>query len=225
MSESKSQLEFVHYQSPPGQSELKGPAEGCGYQIYKAAGKHSNKRATIAGGGSSIGRAIAILFGMEGADSFIAYLPPKKRRTQLGNDILVNNAAYHKMRGDASTNKVSKHQWFHTLATSIHPYFYLSKYATPHLSPGSIVISNAYINTYIGRPDLLDHNSTKGAIVSFMRGLSNNYVSRGIRANAVAPGMFTSSRGRLARPSDIATCFVFLAGRTIHANGRVVVNG
>ena len=50
------------------------PTEDGGYQLYKAAGKLSNKRAIITGGDSSIGRLIAILFATEGADSFIAYL-------------------------------------------------------------------------------------------------------------------------------------------------------
>lgn len=118
------------------------------------------------------------------------------------------------------------------------------------MKEGDTIINNASINAYIGRPDLLDYTSTKGAIVSFTRGLSNQYVSKGIRVNAVAPGpvwtplipatmnkeaqdQFTSPMGRPSQPSEIASCFVFLAsmdsrsisGQTIHANGGVVVNG
>ena len=66
--------------------------------------------------------------------------------------------------------------------------FYLSKYLLPHMTKGDTIINNASVNAYIGRPDLLDYTSTKGAIVSFTRGLSNQYVSKGIRVNAVAPG-------------------------------------
>lgn len=44
------------------------------------------------------------------------------------------------------------------------------------------------MNAYIGRPDLLDYTSTKSAIISFTRGLSNQYVGRDIRVNAIAPG-------------------------------------
>lgn len=118
------------------------------------------------------------------------------------------------------------------------------------MTPGSAIINNASINAYIGRPDLLDYTSTKGAIVAFTRGLSNQYVGKGIRVNAVAPGpvwtplipatmteekqrQFTSPMGRPSQPSEIATVFVFLAGpdsssisgQTIHANGGTVVNG
>ena len=63
----------------------------------------------------------------------------------------------------------------------------MTKYALPHLSRGSTITNNASINAHIGRPDLLDYTSTKGAIISFTRGLSNQYVGRGIRVNAVTP--------------------------------------
>lgn len=165
-----------------------------------------------------------------------------------GIDILFNNHAYQMMVKDIKD--LPEDQWLHTFNTNIHPFFYLSKYALPHMKAGATIINNASINAYIGRPDLLDYTSTKGAIVSFTRGLSNQYLARGIRVNAVAPGpvwtplipatmddeaqkQFTSPMGRPAQPSEIATCLVFLAstdssaisGQTIHCNGGVIVNG
>ncbi|KAJ1333003.1 short chain dehydrogenase [Microdochium nivale] len=165
-----------------------------------------------------------------------------------GIDILFNNAAYQMMVEDIKDLK--EEQWIHTFNTNIHPIFYLSKYALPHMKRGSTIINNASINAYVGRSDLLDYTSTKGAIVSFTRGLSNQYLSKGIRVNAVAPGpvwtplipatmteeaqkQFTSPMGRPAQPSEIATCVVFLAsqdstaisGQTIHCNGGTIVNG
>jgi len=76
----------ITHQNPPGkQGELpiepittEVPAEDGGLQKYKAAGKLQNKKALITGGDSGIGRAIAILYAMEGADSMIAYLPEEE---------------------------------------------------------------------------------------------------------------------------------------------------
>lgn len=79
-------------------------------------------------------------------------------------------------------------QWEQTFNTNIHPYFYLAKYTLPHLKAGSTIINCSSVNPYIGRPDLLDYTSTKGAIVAFTRALSNQQVSKGIRVNAVCPG-------------------------------------
>lgn len=51
--------------------------------LYKAAGKLEGKKALITGGDSGIGRSIAILYAMEGADSFIAYLPEEEKDAQV----------------------------------------------------------------------------------------------------------------------------------------------
>ena len=78
-------------QKPPGvQADMKGPTpqnehiptEDGGYQIYKAAGKLKGKKAIITGGDSGIGRAIAIMYAMEGADSLIAYLEVEEKDAQ-----------------------------------------------------------------------------------------------------------------------------------------------
>ncbi|KAL4990301.1 hypothetical protein BDW68DRAFT_175018 [Aspergillus falconensis] len=262
------------------------PSEDQGYQTYKAAGKLIGKKAIITGGDSGIGRAVAILFAMEGASSLITYLPEEeedvqetKRRVEEagqncyllatdlrrkenckkvvetaleklgGIDILVNNAGTQKMLPDISD--LDESQWESTFDTNIHPVFYLSKYTMPHLKSGSSIINCASVNAYIGRPDLLDYTSTKGAIVAFTRGLSNQQCSKGIRVNAVCPGpvwtplipatMTTEAieqfsgtpMGRAGQPSEIATCFVFLAsqdssfisGQCLHPNGGVVLNG
>lgn len=77
----------IQQQKQPGlQSEMKGPdpqntnipSEDGGYQTYKPASKLEGKKALITGGDSGIGRAIAILYAMEGADCTINYLPEEE---------------------------------------------------------------------------------------------------------------------------------------------------
>lgn len=54
------------------------PTDDGKSQKYKAAGKLKGKNAIITGGDSGIGRATAVLFAMEGANSLIAYLPEEE---------------------------------------------------------------------------------------------------------------------------------------------------
>jgi NAD(P)-dependent dehydrogenase (short-subunit alcohol dehydrogenase family) len=116
------------------------------------------------------------------------------------------------------------------------------------MKSGDTIITCASVNPYVGRPDLLDYTSTKGAIVAFTRALSNQQIEHGIRVNAVCPGpiwtplipatmnkkaiaQFTSPMGRPGQPSEVATCFVFLAGpdssfmsgQSLHPNGGTIV--
>lgn len=80
-------------------------------------------------------------------------------------------------------------QWHETFATNIHSFFYICKAAVPRLIPGSTIVFNASINMAVGHPELVDYTATKGAIVAFMRSLSNQIVGdKNIRCNAVAPG-------------------------------------
>ena len=46
----------------------------------------------------------------------------------------------------------------------------------PHLEEGSTITFNASINMAVGHPELIDYTATKGAMVGFMRALSNQIV-------------------------------------------------
>ena len=65
----------------------------------------------------------------------------------------------------------------------------ITQAAIPHMEEGSTIAFNASINMAVGHPELIDYTATKGAMVGFMRALSNQIVgNKGIRCNAVAPG-------------------------------------
>jgi NAD(P)-dependent dehydrogenase (short-subunit alcohol dehydrogenase family) len=164
-------------------------------------------------------------------------------------DILVNNAAVQYEQHDIQD--ITAQQWEYTFRVNIFSYFFLTKYATEHLKEGSVIINTTSVTAYKGNETLMDYSSTKGAIVSFTRSLSQSLIKRGIRVNAVAPGpvwtplipaSFSDDKvsefgkdipmERPAQPVEIATCYVFLAskeaafltGQVLHPNGGSIVN-
>ncbi|WP_409291785.1 SDR family oxidoreductase [Peribacillus sp. SCS-37] len=165
-------------------------------------------------------------------------------------DILVNNAA--EQHPQESLLDITKDQLEKTFRTNIFSMFHLTKAALPHLKKGASIINTASITAYQGHPKLIDYSSTKGAIVSFTRALSNSISKDGIRVNAVAPGPIwtplipstfgeeevekfgqNSPMGRAGQPEELAPAYVYLAsddssyvsGQVIHVNGGTVVNG
>jgi len=130
--------------------------------------------------------------------------------------------------------------------------FYLTKTAMRYLRERGVIINTTSVTAYKGNPQLLDYSSTKGAIVSFTRALSQALAQKKIRVNAVAPGPIwtplipstfpgekvetfgsDTALGRAGQPEEVASCFLFLAsddssymtGQVLHPNGGTVVNG
>ncbi len=152
-----------------------------------------------------------------------------KAMTEFGRlDVLINNAAYqrtHENVEDFSADEVR-----HTFATNIESMFFLTKAATPHMSPGSSIINTASIQADDPSPELLAYAATKAAITNFTASLAQQLGQQGIRVNAVAPGpvwtpLIPSTMpadkastfgantpiGRPAQPAELAPAYVFLA--------------
>jgi NAD(P)-dependent dehydrogenase (short-subunit alcohol dehydrogenase family) len=165
-------------------------------------------------------------------------------------DIVVNNAA--EQHPQERIEDISREQLMRTFETNLFSMFYLTKAASPHLKSGARVINTASVTAYRGSAHLVDYSATKGAIVSFTRSLSQQWASRGIHVNAVAPGPIwtplipASFRAdevktfgsdvpleRPGQPDEVAPCYVFLAsadssymtGQVLHPNGGEVING
>lgn len=101
-------------------------------------------------------------------------------------DIVVNNAAQQYPQD--SIEDIGKQQLEHTFRTNLFSMFYIVKEALKHLPHGGRIINTASVTAYKGNQGLLDYSSTKGAVVSFTRSLSQQLAERGILVNAVAPG-------------------------------------
>jgi len=196
------------------------------------------------------GRQCLTLAGDVGREDFCREAVARTTERFSRLDILVNNAAVQYPQ--ESIEKITSEQLEKTFRTNIFSYFYMTKAAVPHLKEGSAIINTASVTAYKGSPHLLDYSSTKGAIVSFTRSLSQALIEKGIRVNGVAPGPIwtplipatfppdkVESFGsdvpmkRPGQPEEVAASYVFLAsddasyfaGQMLHPNGGVVVNG
>jgi NAD(P)-dependent dehydrogenase (short-subunit alcohol dehydrogenase family) len=145
-------------------------------------------------------------------------------------DVLVNNAA-HQMTVDGVAD-ISSDLLDRTFKTNIYAMFWLVKAALPHMQEGGSIINVASIQAYQPSPTLLPYAATKGAIVTFTKGLAQEIAGYGLWANTVAPGPVwtpiipasmpgdtvsqfgaTSPMGRPAQPAELAPAFVFLASQ------------
>jgi NAD(P)-dependent dehydrogenase (short-subunit alcohol dehydrogenase family) len=145
-------------------------------------------------------------------------------------DVLVNNAA-HQMTVDGISD-ISSELLDRTFKTNIYAMFWLCKAAILHMPEGGSIINVSSIQAYQPSPTLLPYSATKGAIITFTKGLAQEVVQYGLRANTVAPGPVwtpiipasmpgdtvaqfggTSPMGRPAQPAELAPAFVFLASQ------------
>jgi NAD(P)-dependent dehydrogenase (short-subunit alcohol dehydrogenase family) len=166
----------------------------------------------------------------------------EKAVKQFGRiDLLVNNAAY---QGKAveSFEQLTAERIEKTFRVNIIAMFHLVRHALPHMAKGSAIINVGSIQTYQPSASILDYAATKGAIVTFTKGLAQELIERGIRVNCVAPGPVwtplivqsfseehvkefgkNSPMGRPAQPSELAPAFVFLASEeSRYVNGEVL---
>src|SRR4051812_10304623 len=156
-------------------------------------------------------------------------------------DVLVNNAAFQPKAAerfeDLTAERVEK-----VFRVNIVAMFHLVRHALPHLKEGAAIINVASIQAYQPKPPILDYAATKGAIVTFTKGLAQELIQRGIRVNCVAPGPVwtpliaqsfseehvkefgkSSPMQRPAQPAELAPAFVFLASdESRYVNGEVL---
>ncbi|GAC1468156.1 MAG: SDR family oxidoreductase [Chloroflexota bacterium] len=155
-------------------------------------------------------------------------------------DILVNNAAYHMQH--QSITEIPSDEIERVFRTNILAMFWLCKAAIPHLQPGSTIINTTSIQAYQPSAELLHYASTKGAILTFTKGLAQELIEKGIRVNAVAPGPVwtpliamsmppdtvakfgqTNPMKRPAQPVELAPAYVFLASQeSSYITGEVI---
>ncbi|OAG42839.1 hypothetical protein AYO21_02790 [Fonsecaea monophora] len=101
--------------------------------------------------------------------------------------VLVNNSAMQEICNDIEDINLGVVE--KTFRTNILSMFAMVKYALPHMKRGSSIVNSSSVAAYMGNPQLVDYSSTKGAITTFTRSLAQQLAPKGIRVNAVAPGI------------------------------------
>jgi len=161
-----------------------------------------------------------------------------------GLDILINNAGVTRSQSVADTTEALYDEMFEL---NVKGYFFCAQRAIPALghSEHGVIVNISSVHGRRGLANHVAYAATKGAITGFTQTLAIELVPRGIRVNAIGPGVIEVPRyfdrpgytreamgarvplGRVGLPPDIATVAAFLAsdgagyltGQVIYVDG------
>lgn len=159
-------------------------------------------------------------------------------------DVLINNAG---ITNDTLLMRMNDEQFDNVLNTNLRATFKLCRAVImPMMKQRSgRIINMASIVGVVGGAGQANYAASKGGIIAMTKSIAAEVASRGITANAIAPGFIKTPMtdvlsedlkkkyleqipaGRFGEPTDIANACVFLAsdeasyinGQTIHING------
>lgn len=151
---------------------------------------------------------------------------------------------------DATLDAITDAAWRECLAVNLDGTMALCRAALPHMGDGGAIVTLASIAGHRGSAGHAHYAAAKGAVLAFTRSLAAELSPRGIRANAVSPGLIETpmiaatmtERGpglvaatplrRLGTPGEVAGAVLFLAsdlagfvtGETLHVNGGLYIH-
>ena len=175
------------------------------------------------------------------ADAVRAMMQSVKAR-RGGLDFLINNAAILR---DRTIAKLSSDDWQAVIDVNLTGVFHCCKFGLEVMRDGGAIVSMGSIAAIQGFFGQANYAAAKAGVQAMMRVLAREGARRGIRANAIAPGVIDTAMAatipesvraemlkniplaRLGEPAEVANVALFLcsplasyvSGQTIEVNG------
>ncbi|MEU1294799.1 glucose 1-dehydrogenase [Streptomyces sp. NPDC005840] len=173
------------------------------------------------------GRAVFVRADLDGGAAAARDLADRATRTLGGRiDVLVNNAGVYP--GD-TTDRTDEETFDRVYAVNVKAPFFLTAAVAPAMAEaggGAVVNLGSWI-ARLGVPMGALYSSTKGAVETLTRAWAAEFGPRGVRVNAISPGvvlpladgsghpaaamMRGTPAGRMGTPAEIAHAAVYLA--------------
>lgn len=133
-------------------------------------------------------------------------------------DVLVTAAARMPV---AAAHETTAEQWREALSATLDATFFPARAALRVLPRGGCIVAVSSVNATLAAPGVPGYAAAKGGVEALVRQLALDYGPRGIRVNAVAPGLIGRSDlpgatagyplQRTGGPQDVAGAVRFLA--------------
>jgi meso-butanediol dehydrogenase/(S,S)-butanediol dehydrogenase/diacetyl reductase len=121
----------------------------------------------------------------------------------------------------ASAAEATDEQWRSAIDVTLGSAFYVCRAALPLLPRGGSIVMVSSVNAFLAAPGLPGYAAAKAGLHGLTYQLALEYGARGIRVNAVAPGMIGAAQlpavaegyplARTGRPDEVAEAVAFLA--------------
>ena len=194
------------------------------------------------------GATVAVPANLSDAQSVEALIPSALEALGGKIDILVNNAGVTR---DNLAMRMKDDEWSQVLSVNLEAAFRLIRAASRPMMKARFgrIVSITSVVGWTGNPGQANYAASKGGLTAMSKALAQEFASRGITVNCVAPGFISSAMtdalneaqratiltripaSDLGKGEDIGAAVAYLAsreagyvtGQTIHVNGGMAM--